>query len=46
MERRELVLVHIARIQCLVRCKQPAGDDMAEVKNVGVTACVRLGYGR
>ena len=46
MERRELVLVHIARIQCLVRSKQPAGDDMAEVENVGLTAYDQLGYGR
>ena len=45
MERRELVLVHIARIQCLVRSKQPAGDDMAGVENVGLMGCVRLGYG-
>ena len=46
MGRCEFILVHIARIQCLVRCKQPAGDDMAEVENVGLMAYDRLGYGR
>ena len=46
MERCEFVLVHIARIQCLVRSKQSAWDDMAGVENVGLTGCVQLGYGR
>ena len=45
MERREPVLVHIARIQCFVRSKQSTRDDMAGVENVGLMGCVRLGYG-